>query len=133
MAAASNILKAAAVAAMGLAVALAMAASGVAQDVSGSWSAIELAGEPVRGPSVSFDDGRLSGSGGCNRISGPAVITGADVKFGPLISTRMFCEGKMETEAAFIAALESAKSFELVDDALTLKDAAGVALAKFTR
>lgn len=133
MAAAASIVKAAVAVAGGWALALAMAAPGAAQDISGSWSAIELAGEPVRGPSVSFDDGRLTGSGGCNRISGSAVITGVDVKFGPLISTRMMCDGKMEAEAAFIAALEAAKTIEEIDGVLTLKDTAGVALAKFTR
>lgn len=109
------------------------ACSSQAEDISGAWSAIEVAGKPVRGPSLTLEDGRLSGTGGCNRISGPAIMTDADVKIGPLISTRMFCEGKMETEQAFIAALESAKSFDLVEGTMRLKDVAGAPVAIFTR
>lgn len=110
-----------------------MAGCSKAQDITGAWSAVEIGGNPARGPTIAFENERVSGSGGCNRISGPATISGSDIKLGPLISTRMFCEGKMEIEEAFIAALETAKTFELSTEELILKDAAGAALAKFTR
>lgn len=110
-----------------------MAGCGKAEDITGAWLAVEVGGNPVRGPTIAFENGRVSGSGGCNRISGPAATSGSDIKLGPLISTRMFCEGKMEIEAAFIAALEAAKTFELGAEALALKDGSGAALAKFTR
>ncbi|MGQ0455582.1 MAG: META domain-containing protein [Hyphomicrobium sp.] len=109
------------------------ACSSQAQDISGAWSATDVGGKPVRGVSISIEDARLSGTGGCNRIAGPAVISGGDVKFGPLIATRMFCDGKMETEEAFIAPLEAAKSFDLSEGTLTLKDASGAAVAVLVR
>lgn len=36
-------------------------------------------------------DGRVSGTGGCNRISGKATISGDRIAFGPVASTFMAC------------------------------------------
>ena len=35
------------------------------------------------------DDGAVSGSTGCNRITGHATVSGSDIEFGPLATTRM--------------------------------------------
>lgn len=39
------------------------------------------------------DDGRLSGSDGCNRLAGGWTLDDGAVKFGPLVSTLLYCEG----------------------------------------
>lgn len=45
-------------------------------------------------PSLEFTtDGTLSGSDGCNRITGSWTAEGEVVVFGPMASTKMACEG----------------------------------------
>lgn len=39
------------------------------------------------------EDGKLTGSDGCNRLTGTWQSDGAQVQFGQLASTKMFCEG----------------------------------------
>jgi heat shock protein HslJ len=83
---------------------------------------------------VHFDpEGRISGSGGCNRFFGSYTISGNTIKIGPLASTRKGCPGLLEAETAFFATLEAAKSFAQDGDSLVLYDAAGTKLAQFVR
>jgi heat shock protein HslJ len=73
-------------------------------------------------------DGRASGSGGCNRIGGKAVIKGSNITFGAMFSTKMACPpAVMNQEAKFLNALSQTRSFR-VDQGerkLYLMDAAG--------
>ncbi|NCD21034.1 MAG: META domain-containing protein [Actinobacteria bacterium] len=58
---------------------------------------------------VSFGDGMVSGSAGCNRYRASFESDGRRVAVGPALSTRRICsspEGVMEQEAAFLQALE---------------------------
>ena len=48
-------------------------------------------GDPRRDAQLQFDGLRVSGSGGCNRVSGPYQRTGHSLKIGPLSATRMAC------------------------------------------
>ncbi|BCP54330.1 hypothetical protein K32_29470 [Kaistia sp. 32K] len=51
-------------------------------------------------------NGRVSGSGGCNRMSGQAKIAGDTIRFGAIASTRMACTpAAMNQEQKFFAAL----------------------------
>ncbi len=80
------------------------------------------------------DDGRVSGSGGCNRIMGSATITGGNIAFGGMGSTRMACaQPVMEQERNFLEALSAARSFRIADGRLTLLDAAGAERVRFAR
>lgn len=55
-------------------------------------------------------DGRISGSGGCNRIMGKATINGSAITFGPIASTRMACvPAAMDQEQKFITALSEVR------------------------
>jgi len=72
-------------------------------------------------------DGSLSGSAGCNRYN-TSFQTTADGGFsaGPTATTRMLCptpEGIMEQEQAFIAALESAATYQVRGDTLEMRTA----------
>jgi len=59
-------------------------------------------------------DGKITGSGGCNRIAGKAAISGEHITFGPMISTRMACAPAiMDQESKFLAALGAARRFEV--------------------
>lgn len=54
-----------------------------------------------------FGGGQVSGSGGCNRISGSYTAKGGDLIFGPLIATEMACaEQQMAQEAKLLALLK---------------------------
>lgn len=73
-------------------------------------------------------DGRVSGSGGCNRINGKAEISGSRIHFGPVASTRMACApAAMDQEAKFIEALGDARKWRIDDrrGKLYLLDAQG--------
>ncbi|MBC8013177.1 MAG: META domain-containing protein [Methyloceanibacter sp.] len=78
-------------------------------------------------------DGRITGSGGCNRFFGAYTISGDHIKIGPLAATRKGCPGLLLAETAFFATLEAAKSFEQNDTTLVLFDAFGTKLAQFVR
>lgn len=78
-------------------------------------------------PSVEFsEDGKVSGSGGCNTIAGSFTTKDGDIKIGPLASTMMACsepEGIMEQEAALLAALESAATYSIEGPRLEMRTA----------
>ena len=75
---------------------------------------------------ITFDsEGKVYGDSGCNRFTGGYTISGDRIKIGPLASTMMYCEGKMDAEAAFLKKLQASTSFHATDMALTLKGKAG--------
>lgn len=83
------------------------------------------------------DDGKVSGSAGCNTFMGIyALGEGNSIKIGPLASTRKLCptpEGIMDQEIQFLTALESAATFQIDGDRLGLRRADGAMAANFTR
>lgn len=78
-------------------------------------------------------DGSVSGDTGCNRIIGNYTVDGSTIEIGPLATTLMFCEGKMEAEQAFIAALEKSTSFTVKQDRLKLFGPKGKVTVTLTR
>jgi heat shock protein HslJ len=76
----------------------------------------------VESGSITFSDGSLSATVGCNNVFGSAELTIGDPSTitlaGPLASTKMFCEGLMEAEAALISILEG-ESLSMVGDGIT--------------
>jgi heat shock protein HslJ len=100
--------------------------------------AIELAGKPTpaqdpkREAHLQFEaGGRVSGSDGCNRITGSYQLSGERVTFGQMAGTQMACVDSSETEAAFRDALKSATRLTVAGDRLELSDGAGRRLAVF--
>jgi len=60
------------------------------------------------------DDGIVTGTGGCNRYAGSAIIRGRSIKFLPLASTRMACStAAMRQESKFHATLEKVRSWRI--------------------
>lgn len=81
-------------------------------------------------------DGRISGSGGCNRISGKAQISGNRISFGPVATTRMACApAVMDQEAKFLSALNDVRKWRIDDKRgkLLLLDAGGVEVLLLAR
>ncbi len=88
------------------------------------WSLVEMNGEAVSNSraSVEFSADRknVSGSGGCNRFFGGVRVGRGTMRFSGLGSTRMFCDGAMEAETAFLDAVKSVTRYRIRDNVLTL-------------
>lgn len=82
------------------------------------------------------NDGRVSGSAGCNTFNGPYTADGAKLSFGPAATTRRMCarpEGVMEQEQRFLAALRTVATARFEGDRLELRTADGALAATLTR
>ena len=79
-----------------------------------------------------FADGTVSGTGGCNQYNGSYELDGDKLSVGPLAGTMMACEQAiMDQETAYMAALQSASSYEIDGNMLTIKDSPGAAVLEF--
>lgn len=85
--------------------------------LEGSWNLVELQGKTIKPkdfernqPALSIDlaKGSVSGSAGCNRITGTLEPIGDRINFGPLAATRMSCPN-MEVESQFLKILNNAE------------------------
>jgi heat shock protein HslJ len=81
-----------------------------------------------------FENGVVSGSSGCNSYSAGYSVSGPTIAIGPAASTRMACSqpaGVMEQEAAYLAALETARVYRIEGAQLILETASGARVANF--
>ena len=92
------------------------------------WRLVDIGGQPspagadsTRHPGFTLlTEGRkVQGSAGCNRMTGTYQLDGQKLKFGPLATTRMACPA-MQTETAFLKALEATTRYEVSGSSLTL-------------
>jgi heat shock protein HslJ len=92
---------------------------------------------PVIGSEITanFDeDGRMSGSGGCNNYNASYQASQETISIGVIASTEMFCmdpEGVMEQETQYLAALQNAALFTIRDDQLEIRDQDGAGVAYY--
>lgn len=107
-------------------------------DIAGRhWKLVEINGQPVgattREVYLEFDNGQVSGSGGCNSIMSTYQIdqTSSRITFGAVATTRMACPSGMEVEQQLSAALEQADNYSLSGNVLTLNRARMAPLARF--
>lgn len=75
--------------------------------------------------------GRISGSGGCNRLAGSYQVDGDRITFGQMVGTMMACPDGMEHERAFHDVLGKAARWRIEGERLELLDAKGENLASF--
>lgn len=76
---------------------------------------------PVSDLTADFAEGRISGSGGCNRFNGGFTAKGDQLNIGPLASTFKACpEPIMQQEATYLKALQGAQRYEMNDDGLQI-------------
>lgn len=85
---------------------------------AGRWLAEDIGGGGVIDNAQSVlelaADGTVTGSGGCNRMTGTAVIEGDALSFGPIASTRMGCVPALgDQEAKFFAALAATRNWQI--------------------
>jgi heat shock protein HslJ len=89
------------------------------------WSLTTIDGKPTAAPaSLLVKDGHATGNTGCNPFSGSARISGRDIAFGPMITTKMAClpQGRMDQEAALLAAFAVAAHWRIDNGDLVLSD-----------
>ena len=80
---------------------------------------------------LSSESHRVSGSGGCNRLMGSYALKGDELTFSQMASTMMACPEGMDTEKAFLKAIEEVKTWKVTQRKLELFDAGGNAVASF--
>ena len=106
------------------------------------WRVVEITGTPVprdgsspgREPHLVFDTaGRVSGSDGCNRLTGPYTSTGNGLSFGALVGTMMACPKVGDLPQRVRRALEGTSHYSIVDGRLELLGATGKPLAVLER
>jgi len=81
-------------------------------------------------------DGNIGGSAGCNNYFAPYSLNGTSIAIGPASSTRKMCaqpEGIMDQESHYLAALQTAATFELSGSELTLRTKEGAMAATLAR
>lgn len=75
--------------------------------------ALELAGGSQR-PWLQMADGeKMSGFGGCNQLNGSYKLDGQRLGFGPIMSTKMYCEQTSGMEKNFLTALGGVDAYQL--------------------
>jgi len=87
-----------------------------------------IAGRPI---TITFEDGQVSGSAGCNSYGGSYQVNGDKIAFSEVFSTMMACpepEGVMEQEMMFLQFLGDAQRFEMADGQLQVFRSDGEAL-----
>jgi heat shock protein HslJ len=86
-------------------------------------------------PSVTFEDGRVAGSTGCNRFTAPYTVDAIEIT--ALAATEKACatpDGIMEQEAAYLAALlPTAVRYRVEAQSLQLLSAEGTHVVSYTR
>lgn len=96
--------------------------------LGGTWTLISY-GDPtaptpvLEGTTITLtiDPLGVSGSAGCNRYFGGYAYADNTISFAALGATRMACEPAiMEQEAAYLRALASTRTFEIIGDTLTI-------------
>jgi len=100
------------------------------------WRLVQLGDEPIApggDAQLQFDrnSGRVSGSGGCNRVTGSFTRAGVSLKLGQMAATRMACADPVRgaNEAQFLSALQNTTSYRLAPGRLALLDASGRTVA----
>ena len=93
------------------------------------WALVELEGEALAGADdacrprlvLDLEESRVSGSGGVNRLAGTFALSEEELRFGPLLTTRMAGpEDALRREQTFLDVLGRVDSYELDGRTLTL-------------
>jgi len=113
--------------------------SGTAELRNTYWKLVEAGGQPVTtGPdrreaqmTLSLEDMRVKGFSGCNGFSGTYTVSGNNLTFGNVMSTKMACADGMNVENRFFAAMSATATYAIAGERLELRDAAGKVVARF--
>jgi copper homeostasis protein (lipoprotein) len=101
------------------------------------WVPVTIDSQPItlapqqREPFIVLQTNRVSGYGGCNRLSGGYEHSTSALKFTQVATTRMACEQGSDIEQSMLKVLESTAAWRIAGDKLELLDNAGNVLAGF--
>ncbi|HWP11745.1 MAG TPA: META domain-containing protein, partial [Ramlibacter sp.] len=103
------------------------------------WKLVRLGETPVqaaekqREPHLIFanHEPRVSGSGGCNRVSGSFELDADKLRLGHMAGTKMACLDSMEQEHRFLQSIEKVERYRISGSHLEMLDAAGTVIARF--
>jgi len=101
---------------------------------SGRYEIMSVQGAPVYKLEFEIDasENRISGKTNCNTYGGSFFITGNEIKIGPLVSTKMYCEeNNMEEERRVFEAFGNAKTFVFDNNMFILSSEKGIVLRAF--
>lgn len=111
----------------------------VTHELAGTrWALVQLGDKPVtvseggREAYIALNsaDGTVVGYAGCNRLSTKYQRNGAQISFGDVITTRMFCPD-MPTETALLLAMKVAAGWRISGSRLELLDSRQGVVARF--
>jgi len=87
--------------------------------IDGEVASHQAAGEKAY---LRFSDGKVSGSTGCNDLSGPATVAGDKITFGAIATTRRGCPNDIATvEDAVLRVLRGSVTFKIESSTLSLR------------
>jgi heat shock protein HslJ len=103
------------------------------------WTLIQLGDKPVTASSkqsepyfvLNSETDRVSGSGGCNRLTGSYKLKGDQLSFSQMAGTMMACVDGMDTEKDFLKSLNEVTKWRIAGQQLDLSDARGKLVAQF--
>ena len=90
---------------------------------TGTYEVLELKAEKFK-PKITYtinidaEKQRMSGTFDCNTFSSEYNIDGENIEFGYAMSTKMYCEGNMHNEDAFLGNLNNFNNFKFNGDIL---------------
>ena len=88
---------------------------------------------PTSEATLAFQAERLSAYAGCNRMAGSWRSEGGRLIAGPLMATKMFCDGRMDQERAVGELLDAGPELTASGERMTLRSAAHTAELERTR
>ena len=94
-----------------------------------------LSRQPDTAPVLRFEDGRVTGSDGCNQLNGEVRVVEGGLAFGPLATTRMACAPEISAVADRIgpALSENAVQSEMMLDGNEMKLVSGSTTLVYVR
>jgi heat shock protein HslJ len=106
--------------------------------VGTEWRLVEMEGQtlPDRPTAtlVFTETGRVAGNGSCNRFFGNVTVSGPNIGFSQMGSTRMACPGPAsELEPRYLGALQRATGYEIREGQLLIQVEGQTSPLRFVR
>lgn len=117
---------------------LAACGGGKADPLAGTkWTLDTLSGQPLTSEVVitaEFNDGRISGSAGCNSYGSAYTVDGSKLTLESVAMTEMACEDQaiMQAEGNYTSVLGSVVGFQVEGERLNLSNEAGETVLSFS-
>ena len=97
-------------------------------DLDGSWTLVsvtlptqQISVAAEFGAMIELNNGDITGSGGCNSLSGVYTASAGTITFGNITMTEIGCAEGMELESAFVGLLTKVDTYTIEDGILVLR------------